>query len=255
MHAPHRLKVWVGNFPSRERLDQYFDERYDDDNPVSAFAVGQGARFYDHDLLELDFAPDPTADLRPLLAGHSYSSSYVESVAEAFERDPAPVNTVVLFFGEELEAPRSVSGEDFDLRYLREFAYDPAADSVSTAELAATSVSIRLELQTPGSFRVGDTQVRELRLDTRGAVLGRGGSSAAAPYLDLGTLAGTGPLAPLQMRIFRDAYDQWFIEDLGNDGQTRIGGTVLNGEQSMPWHDDLLQLGPVTLRWNCYPES
>jgi len=254
------IKVWVGRFPSRERFDAYFEETYSEpdkesgeERPISQFAAGQGDWFYDHDFLERSFSPELVTDLRPLLERHSFSTSYVEEVVQAYHVQPTPVNVLILFSGEELEEPRSVSGPDFELHYLGAFSYEPLSDSVVAQRQSVIPATVRLELQTPGTLQFNGAPVTQLMLDGRGLILGCGGAGGDQPYLDLGTLSGTEGLAPTQARIYQDEFDQWVLEDLGRNGLTAIGSTPLNAERTLPWHEDRIKLGPVLFRWNCFP--
>ncbi|RYX82611.1 hypothetical protein EON83_18745 [bacterium] len=51
------VDVWVGLFSSRERLEKYLEEIYDDDDstPLSEFAGDMDEFFYDHDFFESSF--------------------------------------------------------------------------------------------------------------------------------------------------------------------------------------------------------
>jgi hypothetical protein len=253
------VHVWVGSFASPERRIAYFDEKYgedrDDEEALSEFAAGQGESFYDHDELEINFRTEIEPELRSLLEPCSYSSTYLEAVLEAYEDTAEPVNILVLFFGEDIEAPRSVSGPDFALRYLGQFPFDDSEDSLEAERPAVVPAAILLELQTPGEAYFEGRPVRSVAIDARGLVVGCGVLSGQVPYLDLAGLPGTEGVVPLQLRIYRDQFDQWVVEDLGRNGLTSLSSTVLNGERSMPWHGDVLRVGPVKFRWNCFPEG
>ncbi|HVK04580.1 MAG TPA: immunity 22 family protein [Armatimonadaceae bacterium] len=272
MRDPRQVQVWAGRFPSRACLDAYFEEVYDAGDgeeeatpPISAFAAGQGERFYDHDALEVSFSPGPAADLRPLLEAHSFSTSYVDAVTSAVQSSGMrDANTLVLFFGVGLEHPRSVSEEGVALDYLGAFDCDPAAESVEARRLreAGIPATVRLEIQSAGHARFQGEAVRAVVIGSRGLVIGRGGidgdgdaATRDVPYLDVAALADADAVAAVQVRIYRDPFDQWVVEDLGRNGLTSIGGTVLRGERSMPWHEDRLGVGAVTFRWNGFPDG
>ena len=133
------VQVWAGRFDTAERRIAYFHETYDDGDgdeepPISEFAAGQDESFYDHDELEINFRTEIEPEFRSLLEPCSFSSSYVDAVLAAYEAGAEPVNLLILYFGEELSEPRSVSGPEFALHYLGRFVYDEEADSVSTGQ-------------------------------------------------------------------------------------------------------------------------
>jgi hypothetical protein len=81
------VDIWVGLFPSKERLERYFSETYsgdDDGTPISEFARDMGQWFYDHDFLEKGFHPEPTSDFRSLIECYSFSTSYFEAASPEF---------------------------------------------------------------------------------------------------------------------------------------------------------------------------
>jgi len=122
------VDVWVGTFASEDDLEAYLAESYDEDDeeaPASRFAADQGERFLDHDFLESSFHGTP-GDLADLIAGHSFAESYREAAGAAFASSGSPpVNAVVLAFGAEVSAPRSVSDASHTVTYLGRFASDP----------------------------------------------------------------------------------------------------------------------------------
>jgi len=139
-----RVQVWVGDFDTPDRFRTYFGENYEetegqDGAPISLFATGQGARFYDHDFLETQLVPERTTDIRALLEGHSFSRFYTDSLVQAFDNNPLPTNAIVLFFGEGPGEARSASGPGFELRFLGTFDCNPKADSVNSEQQAASS--------------------------------------------------------------------------------------------------------------------
>lgn len=253
-----RVQVWVGDFDTQDRFQAYFrdndaaETEGQQDAPISQWAAGQGARFYDHDFLETQFVPERTQDIRPLLEGHSFSTSYIDAVVQAFEAEPRPMNALVVFFGGDLEDPRSASGPGFELRFLGAFECDPNAGSVTTERQAVVPASILLQLQSPGAVIYDGRHVREVPIDSRGLTIGRGGVLGSKPYLDLAPVEGTEAVVEIQLQIYQDDFDQWVIEDTGGNGLTSISGTVLNRERSMPWEADRIKVGPVVFRWNCF---
>jgi hypothetical protein len=127
------VTVWVGLFPSEERLDAYFHETYRDDDveePISDFARDQHQWFYDHDFVERSFH-EPTTDVRELLRHHSFSSSFGAAAEQrARELSQSARNVVVLVWNREVCSPRSVRGCDYDLELLGTFPCDPDAPAL-----------------------------------------------------------------------------------------------------------------------------
>ena len=83
--------IWLGQFPSEEALDRYFEETYDDDAPINQFAADQGTAFYDHDWVEYGF--NSLGSLRDLVEPHSYSVDSIEQVIEAGRSGPAALRS------------------------------------------------------------------------------------------------------------------------------------------------------------------
>ncbi|BCM91348.1 hypothetical protein IAD21_03220 [Abditibacteriota bacterium] len=122
------VDVWVGLFSSHERMEQYLEEIYDDDDstPLSEFAGDMNEFFYDHDFFESSFHETITEDLSARLQGHSLPPLAVETVASTFAINPEPFNAILLMWNEEqdysqIEAPVSVQKEGVRLRYLGRF--------------------------------------------------------------------------------------------------------------------------------------
>jgi hypothetical protein len=138
------------------------------------------------------------------------------------------------------------------LRYCGQFACDlRRRDSVREAELGAIPDRVRLALETSGTVFFEGEDVSEVKIDSRGLVMGRGGTVSDQPYLDLLPLPEADAVAPVQLRIYRDQFDQWVVEDHGYNGLTSIRGAVLNGERSMPWHNNRISVGRVVFLWKC----
>jgi hypothetical protein len=128
------VSIWLGCFPSEQRLEQYLTEHYgeDDAEPISEFAADQGGVFYDHDFMETGFRAATSA--RQLLRGHSFSKSYLSHVEAAWRSHGlANVNTLVLVWNREIESPSSVKKLDFELVYLGTFPCDTGAGEVDVA--------------------------------------------------------------------------------------------------------------------------
>jgi Immunity protein 22 len=137
------VDIWVGAFPSGDALYEYLAERpafYADETDtlsISQLAEDMGERFIDHDFECTMFVDEPTADITYLLSESLVSSNFglpgsVET-GEAFlgelytKQKGAPVNSIVLVYGDEVAAPKSVEKPDYWLHYLGRF-YERGAE-------------------------------------------------------------------------------------------------------------------------------
>jgi hypothetical protein len=124
------VDVWLCRFPSEAAADTYFEETYgDDDRLISQFGADMGERFYDHDFIERGaFYDPPITSVADAVAAHSYSSSYLAEVIDAFHSKPCvPFKTVLLVWNREIERPASVAHPERALDYLGRFECDLAA--------------------------------------------------------------------------------------------------------------------------------
>lgn len=124
------IDIWIGQFPSRDFFESYFEETIsgepeDDDKPISPFGADQKAAFYDHDFMETNYHDAPR-DFTSLLEGHSFAKSYEAPATEAWKAIGSPLaNALVLVWGKEIESPRSVEKSSYFLRYLGRFPCQP----------------------------------------------------------------------------------------------------------------------------------
>lgn len=125
------VDVWVGRFTSEATFRDYLRETYSDDedeSPISKFAEDMGETYYNHDFREAGYHGGPSSDLKTLLDGYSFASSYsAPAIAEYSRQDPGPINAVILIWGESIASPRSARGVDYELHYLGRFDSDPRA--------------------------------------------------------------------------------------------------------------------------------
>jgi hypothetical protein len=123
------VDIWVGSFPSEERLTKYVEETYsekDDNAPISQFAADMAQSFYDHDFMERGFLPKATANFRTLIGRHSFSASYFDAAHAAFNKlGPREVDTCVMMWGNEIKNPKSIKKKAYSLYYIGRFSCDP----------------------------------------------------------------------------------------------------------------------------------
>lgn len=116
---------WVGHVP-QEVAGGYFAENYDvedrDEEPLSPFARDQGVGWYDHDFLEYGWGE--AAGIGQLVAGYSYSEQWADELARRVAAEEITgVNFFVFINQEQIEAPRSVQGDGYWLRYMGTIGY------------------------------------------------------------------------------------------------------------------------------------
>ena len=140
------VDIWVGAFPSGDALHESMAERpefYVDETetvPISSFAEDVGERFIDHDFECTMFVDEPTADIKHLLRESLISSDFgladSNEMGEAFlaelytKQKGTPVNSIILVYGDEVAAPKSIEKPGYWLHYLGRFLEEPRVHSV-----------------------------------------------------------------------------------------------------------------------------
>ncbi len=122
------LDIWVGNFDSESRLDEFLEESYDDDDePISAFARCQGEGYYDHDYLEADYERNGfSSDTELVPSGFEFSGDGEQQVlAQLVKAQIKAVNTKLFVFGKQFASPRTCRGDGLELIYLGRFRSKP----------------------------------------------------------------------------------------------------------------------------------
>lgn len=218
-------------------------EQYEDDaRPISAFAASQGASFYDHDFLEVQFDPS-FASVDDVLAGLSFSSSFADAVRAAV---PAfDFNGAIALFSDEIAAPVSFENADVHLTYVGRFECDPNATSTGFKD-TLDSIFIHLLGGVQVEFEGAMTDCVEV--DGRGLMIGR-----ANPYarsLDISSLVPE--VADNQLRIAQ-YHEMWELRDFGNNGLSRLGKSSFDNERSLPWPGITFSVGPLEFLWSDSP--
>ena len=121
----HTMHLWAGTFPSEERLHDYFQETYDEedeDAPLSQFAADLGAERYDHDFTERGYADRPVTP-RELAEGHSYAEQWAGTFADRVAAAGLEsINTLATMYerpDDPLDfAPTTCRGDGYALHYL-----------------------------------------------------------------------------------------------------------------------------------------
>lgn len=120
---------WLGQFPNEERVAEYVAEVYDDDDedrehtPLSQFARDQGEPWYDHDFMEHGFEENAKS-VEDLVNGYSYYEQWSAELARrAAEAGLTKVNMLLFISKDEIEKPRSVEGDGYNLHYMGTIEY------------------------------------------------------------------------------------------------------------------------------------
>ncbi|MBX9628640.1 MAG: immunity 22 family protein [Gemmataceae bacterium] len=128
MSSTETSHFWVGRF-TEEAAVGYFEEVRDPDDedrehtPLSAFARDQGETWYDHDFLEHGCYPKAES-VRELTNGHSYHEQWADELARRADAAGLTGMNFLIFISEgEVEEPRSVTGDGYELYYLGTIAY------------------------------------------------------------------------------------------------------------------------------------
>jgi phytoene dehydrogenase-like protein len=258
------VHVFVGSFESRDVACEYTEPQYEaepdgnatdqeykaweDRNPSWEMNSDLGV-YLDPDFIETLHADDGFDFLASTLTEESALDRIRAISGDNY-------NFLVLIFSAALGGFAAEMKSTPHLKYCGEFACDlRRGDSVREAQLGAIPDRVRLALEASGTVFFAGEEVNEVEIDSRGLVVGRGSARGNAvrdqPYLDLLPLAETDAVAPVQLRIYRDPFDQWVVEDHGNNGLTSVRGAVLNGERSMPWHNNRIGVGRVVFLWKC----
>jgi hypothetical protein len=120
---------WLGHFPNEKRVAEYLAEVYDEDDedrehtPLSQFARDQGEKWYDHDFMEHGFKKNAKS-VDDLVNGYSYYEQWsAELVRRAAEAGLTKVNMLLFIGKDQIDIPRSVEGDGYNLYYMGTIKY------------------------------------------------------------------------------------------------------------------------------------
>ncbi len=245
------VDIWVGFSRSEQSLQEYLHENYDDENPetpVSCFAADQGQQFCDHDFVSGSFLSMP-GDFVTVCERLPFGKSWAMAANAALDRSQMESpNTVLLAFGKIISEPRSISGINQKLSYLGRFDCDPNCDTLSRRPVELPDY-VHLQILSDVPLLAAGSSTKTIRIDQKGMILGCGGSSDEHPYFDLEASGLETKIAACQVRIYRDQFHQWILEDLADNDETRINGRPFNLLKIFPGHDQPFSIGPIHFRW------
>lgn len=250
MDEEYRLvDIWVGNFISRKEFESYLELTYDAAEEFEcSFASDQGIDHLDEDHLESSFHRS-SKKCKTLLKDHSYWESYLVEAEEAFKPlGGRSFNSIVLVFGGEVEVPRSVQAESYSLIYLGRFHCDPKPSALDDSGAPDQIFLIFEEVE----LLYEGLQQGTVNVDSRGLCIGRNSDDTNLPVLDVSREVPY--VADQQVRIYRDQFDQWVLEDVAGNGLTMMDGTPLQEERTFPWHGRCFSIGPIKFTWSIRPK-
>jgi hypothetical protein len=115
--------IWIGLFDSKKRLEKYMEETYgedEDESPISQFARDQWEWYYDHDLVYAEYIRKAT--VQTLIKVWGFSEQSVAEVMAAIEKlGPLKANVCFIADKDEFKAPRSATGNGYELWYIGQF--------------------------------------------------------------------------------------------------------------------------------------
>ncbi len=248
-----QVDLWVGRFANRGAFSTYFSEEFDeeaDERPISQFAADVGQPFYDHDAIEMAFH-SRARSLGDMLAPHSGATSFVEAAQTAFDqrdwsRTAGRINTIILAYDAAIDRPVTIERPGYWLVYLGRFNCDLMAGANDGDVGPPTGITLTIVQGGPVLWR--GAQVSAVPVDARGLIIGAAaGAPDDPPCLDLSAVVPG--LAARQLRIARDQFDQWQIEELAGTDLVRFRGQVFSRGRAFPWHGQRIVIGPVELEW------
>lgn len=245
------VDIWVGFSRSEQALREYLQENYEDENPdavVSVFAADQGQKFCDHDLVFGSLLSSPR-DFAACCERLPFGKSWATAASAAMKNSELETpNAVVLAFGKTIEQPRPIAGLNLKLAYIGRFKCDPDCDTLPRGDVELPDY-VYLQILGDVPLMIDGQPTSMIAVDQKGILLGCGGSSDQHPYINLADGLGTAKIAACQVKIYRDQFHQWILEDLAGNDETRINGRPFNLLKLFPGHDQPFSIGPVHFRW------
>lgn len=114
-----RCHFWLAKFQNGEQIEEYFSERYgddDDDLPISQFASDQGETFYDHDWVY--FEPIGQGNLEKILHDSKVPEVTGKIILEFAGKLDFEANTLIVADQGEFEDPVSLETDSYRLAYV-----------------------------------------------------------------------------------------------------------------------------------------
>ncbi|MEG0259463.1 MAG: immunity 22 family protein [Lysinibacillus sp.] len=92
------VSLWLGYFSNLDELEKYTEIIYDEDGDSipSVFEREFKLGYYDRDLIEKDWIPDPKNDIKELLVDFSYDDQLIKKFMDA--KLNSKYNTIILVY-------------------------------------------------------------------------------------------------------------------------------------------------------------
>jgi len=116
---------FLGRVSKLSNYNDFIEEYYgdDDDAPLSKFCESQGEYYIDHDFMEVGEREEEPS-LAAFFKSYSYSESWSAGVLEeALSLNLEDANVLIFITKDQIEKPRSVKGDGFEIVYIGEFGY------------------------------------------------------------------------------------------------------------------------------------
>jgi hypothetical protein len=125
------VSIWAGIVPLDAIPDDYFEERYgDDDIPLTKFYEDFGFGWFDHDFADANGSTKGPKSLERLIGECSFSSSYLKpAVAQARSLGIETTQQVNLLYDFAYDPQRSGISQSPYMQFIGSFPYDRDAPS------------------------------------------------------------------------------------------------------------------------------
>lgn len=125
------VSIWAAVSPLSRIPDDYFDERYGDDEiPLSRFCEDFGFGWFDHDFMDTNISEGRAASIEKLIGQCSYSSSFLDqAVAQANKLRLEKTQWVTLLFDFKYDPKQTGITKSKYVEFVGSFPYSQDAPS------------------------------------------------------------------------------------------------------------------------------
>ncbi|RDW16451.1 hypothetical protein CWR48_16325 [Oceanobacillus arenosus] len=113
------VSIWIGNFESKEELENYTNIEYTDDGDSisSIFERDFNLEYYDRDLVEKKWISPSTNNVKELLKGFSYSNQFFEQYDTSNYKEES--NVAILIYNMEYDANKTkIKYKNSELKFI-----------------------------------------------------------------------------------------------------------------------------------------
>jgi hypothetical protein len=125
------VSIWAGIVPLDEIPDDYFEERYgDDDIPLTKFYEDFGFGWFDHDFVDANGSTQGPKSIERLIGECSFSSSFLKpAVEQARSLGIEMTQQINLLYDFAYDPGRSGTSKSAYMQFIGSFPYDKDAPS------------------------------------------------------------------------------------------------------------------------------